>query len=78
MSVVPGSEPGKLLKVLGDGCQKELVRGTVWTSQPQPGQVEGPLEVGKQHLDLFPLITRRLVGLRLATPSDRTCLHSSD
>jgi len=87
MSVVPGSEPGKLSEVLGDGCKKELVLGAVWTSQPQSGQVEDPLEVGEQHFDLFPLVPRRLVSLRLASPTgqvtsifmlfprDRTSIH---
>lgn len=87
MSIVPGSEPGKLSEVLGDGCQKELVPGTVWTPRPQSGQVEDPLEVGKQHFDFLPLVSRRLAGLRPATPTgqvtgifmffprDRTGIH---
>lgn len=44
-----------LAEVLGCGGQVELVFRSVWTPQAQAIQLQDALEVGEQHLDLFPL-----------------------
>ena len=48
---------GELSEVLGGGGEVELVAGAVWSSQPQPIELEDAFEVGEQHLDFLALLS---------------------
>ena len=53
-----GSAPFVLRKfsqVLSNGCEQELVSSAAGATQAQPVEFENALEMGKQHLDFFPL-----------------------
>ena len=43
-------------QVLSSSCEQELISGTIHSTQSQAIQFQDALEVGKQHLDLFPVI----------------------
>ena len=55
----------ELSEVLGGGSEVELVARAVRPSQSQPIKPQNALEMGEQHLDLFALTARGLVGLGL-------------
>ena len=41
---------GELAKVLGCGCEVELVTGAAWPSEPQPVEPQNALEMSKMRL----------------------------
>jgi hypothetical protein len=50
---------------LGGGGEVEFIAGATRPAQPQPVEPQNAFEVREQHLDLFALIARGLVGLSL-------------
>ena len=56
---------GQLPKVLGGCCEDELIAGATRSSQSESIQLEYPLEVRKQHLDLLRSCSRRSTFPRL-------------
>ena len=50
-------------QVLGDGGQNKLVLGASWATQSKPTEPQDALQVGKPHLDLLALTSRRLEAL---------------
>jgi hypothetical protein len=55
-----GSELGEPPQVLSSGSQQELVACAARSPQSQAGEPQDPFEVGKQHLDLLPVVTGAL------------------
>ena len=51
-----GSELGELPEVLGGGGQEEFIPGAVRPSQAQAVELQDPLEMREQHLDLLPFV----------------------
>ena len=47
-------ELGELPEVLGGGGEEEFVVGAAWAAQSESAQSEDALEMGEEHLDLFP------------------------
>jgi hypothetical protein len=50
---------------VGDGSKVEFVAGAERAAQPEPVEPQNAFEVGEQHLDLFSLVARGLVGIAL-------------
>ena len=48
-----GNQFGQPAKVLGDGCQRELVLGAARATKPKATKLQDALEMGEQHLDAF-------------------------
>jgi hypothetical protein len=55
----------ELPEVLGGGGKVELVSSPIRTAQSEPIELQDALEVCEQHLDLFALAPRGLIGLGL-------------
>ena len=47
-------QPGESPQILGGRREQELILRPAWTAQPQPPELQDALEMGEQHLDLFP------------------------
>ena len=56
----------ELAEILGGGGEVELVPRPIRTAQSEPVELQDALEMREQHLDLFALTPRGLIGLGLA------------
>jgi len=47
---------GHAAQILCDGCKQELIASTGWASQAQSIELDDPLQVCEQHLDLLSIL----------------------